>query len=414
MNDLLTPKIPFGIYVLMVSAFFASASQIGQITIIGKQVWDMTGNELDLGLIGVAEFLPVALLAPITGSIADRFDRRRVLAIALSGEVIVSILLFSYIRTDPTSLKPIFALILLFSVFRSFAMPANRALPIDLAPSGTVERVVALKAVSFMGGTVAGPIIFSFLFVADIALPYLMAAIGLSTGIALLSLVPKPPVTQYKPTGTKQVIKDAFEGLRFIRRTPILFGAISLDLFAVLFGGVIALLPAIAEERLGVGAVGLGWLRASVGIGAGITMLSLSFKPLKQNVGKRLIHMVGIFGVATIALAMTRSFAVALILIFIAAAADAVSMFIRASLVPLATPEQMRGRVLAVESVFIGASNELGAAESGVAAALLGLVGAILFGGAGTLLVVILWWRLFPALRSVDRFEDVRAPQYNE
>ena len=207
------------------------------------------------------------------------------------------------------------------------------------------------------------------------------------------------------------MIKDAFEGLRFIRKTPILFGAISLDLFAVLFGGVIALLPAIAEERLGVGAVGLGWLRASVGIGAGITMLSLSFKPLKRNVGKRLFHMVGLFGVATIVLAMTRSFAVALILIFIAAAADAVSMFIRASLVPLATPEQMRGRVLAVESVFIGASNELGAAESGVAAALLGLVGAILFGGAGTLLVVILWWRLFPVLRSVDRFEDVRAPQ---
>ena len=167
-----SPKIPFGIYALMVSAFFASMSQIGQITIIGKQVWDMTGNELDLGLIGVAEFLPVALLAPITGSIADRFDRRRVLAIALFGEVAVSVLLFLYIRTDPTSLKPIFALILLFSVFRSFAMPANRALPIDLAPPGTIERVVALKAVSFMAGTVAGPIIFSFVFVADIALPY--------------------------------------------------------------------------------------------------------------------------------------------------------------------------------------------------------------------------------------------------
>ena len=348
-----SPKIPFGIYALMVSAFFASMSQIGQITIIGKQVWDMTGNELDLGLIGVAEFLPVALLAPITGSIADRFDRRRVLAIALFGEVAVSVLLFLYIRTDPTSLKPIFALILLFSVFRSFAMPANRALPIDLAPPGTIERVVALKAVSFMAGTVAGPIIFSFVFVADIALPYLTAAIGITIGITLLSLVPKPQVMQYKPTGTSQVIKDAFEGLRFIRRTPILFGAISLDLFAVLFGGVIALLPAIAEERLGVGAVGLGWLRASVGIGAGITMLSLSFKPLKRNVGRRLIHMVGIFGLATIALAMTQSFAVAFILLFIAASADAVSMFIRASLVPLATPEQMRGRVLAVESVFI-------------------------------------------------------------
>ncbi len=403
------PKIPFGIYVLMVSAFFASLSQIGQITIIGKQVWDMTGNELDLGLIGIAEFLPVALLAPITGSIADRFDRRKVLAIALSGEVLISILLFSYIRNDPTSLKPIFALILLFSLFRSFAMPANRALPIDLAPPGTVERVVALKALSYMGGTIAGPIIFSFLFVADIALPYLVAAIGLMTGIALLSLVPKPPIIQYKPTGTRQVVKDAFEGLRFIRRTPILFGAVSLDLFAVLFGGIIALLPAIAEERLGVGAVGLGWLRASVGIGAGITMLSLSFKPLKRNVGRRLIQMVGIFGIATIAIAMTRSFTIALILIFIAASADAVSMFIRASLVPLATPEQMRGRVLAVESVFIGASNELGAAESGLTAAAFGLVGAILFGGAGTLLVVVLWWRLFPALRSVERAEDVTA-----
>ncbi|MAT63299.1 MAG: MFS transporter [Dehalococcoidia bacterium] len=409
MNHSSTPKIPFGIYVLLVSAFFASLSQIGQITIIGKQVWDMTGNPLDLGLIGVAEFLPVALLAPITGSIADRFDRRRVLAIALSGEVLISILLFSYIRTDPTSLKPIFALILLFSVFRSFAMPANRALPIDLAPPGTVERVVALKALSFMGGTIAGPILFSFLFVADIALPYLMAAIGLSAGIALLTFVPKPPIVQYKPTGTKQVVKDAFEGLRFIRKTPILFGAVSLDLFAVLFGGIIALLPAIAEQRLGVGAVGLGWLRASVGIGAGITMLSLSFKPLKRNVGRRLIQMVGIFGIATIAIAMTRSFTTALILIFIASSADAVSMFIRASLVPLATPEQMRGRVLAVESVFIGASNELGAAESGFTAAVFGLVGAILFGGAGTLLVVVLWWRLFPALRSVDRFEDVRA-----
>jgi len=204
-------------------------------------------------------------------------------------------------------------------------------------------------------------------------------------------------------------VKDAFEGLRFIRRAPILFGAISLDLFAVLFGGIIALLPAIAEERLGVGAVGLGWLRASVGIGAGITMLSLSFKPLKRNVGRILIQMVGIFGIATIAIAMTRSFTIALILIFIAASADAVSMFIRASLVPLATPEQMRGRVLAVESVFIGASNELGAAESGLTAAAFGLVGAILFGGAGTLLVVVLWWRLFPALRSVDRFEDVRV-----
>ena len=393
-------------------SFFLSFSQIGQITIIGKQVWDMTGKEINLGFLGIAEFLPVAILAPITGSIADRFDRRFVLAVSLLGEIITSIFLFRYVRSDPSSIAPIFYLVLIFSVFRSFATPANRALPIDLAPEGTIERVVALKALSYMSGSIAGPIAFSFLFIADISLPYFLAACGLTTGLILLLLfVPKAPVAQHKPTEAREVIKDAFGGLKFIRKTPILYGAISLDLFAVLFGGLIVLLPAIAEERLGVGAVGLGWLRASVGIGAGLTMLSLSFKPLKRNVGRRLLQMVALFGFATIAVAFTRSFTTAFLLIFIASSADAVSMFIRASLVPLATPEQMRGRVLAVESVFIGASNELGGAESGFTAALFGLVGAILFGGAGTLLVVVLWWRFFPELRSVDSFEEIRPAQ---
>jgi len=224
-----------------------------------------------------------------------------------------------------------------------------------------------------------------------------------------LTLVPLPPVRQHRPAGARQVVRDAFEGLRFIRRTPIVFGAISLDLFAVLFGGVIALLPAIAEERLGVGAVGLGWLRAAVGIGAAGTALTLSIRPLRRHVGRRLLAMVAMFGILTIVLGLTRSFAVAFIALLAAAAVDAVSMFIRASLVPLATPEHMRGRVLAVENVFIGASNELGAFESGVTAALFGLVGAIFFGGAGTLVVVALWWKFFPALRSVDRFEEVRS-----
>ena len=249
------------------------------------------------------------------------------------------------------------------------------------------------------------------MFVAGPAFPYLVAAGGFGMGIGLLTLVPEPPVSQHRPTGVRQVIRDAFEGLRFIRRTPIVFGAISLDLFAVLFGGVIALLPAIAEERLGVGAVGLGWLRAAVGIGAAGTALFLSIRPLRRHVGRQLLTMVAIFGVLTIVLGFTQSFAVAFIALLAAAAADAVSMFIRASLVPLATPGHMRGRVLAVENVFIGASNELGAVESGVTATLLGLVGAIIFGGVGTLVVVAFWWRFFPALRLVDRFEEVRSSE---
>lgn len=404
-------RIPVGIRALLVASFFSAFAQIGQITIIGKQVFDMTGSTLDLGLLGLAEFLPVAILSPITGSVADRFDRRKVFALALAGESLVSVLLFLYIRSDPSSIAPIFGLVLLFGVFRACASPASRALPIDLAPTGLLERVVALRTFSFMAGGIVGPVALAFVFVAGPAFPYLVAAGGFGMGIGLLTLVPEPPVSQHRPTGARQVIRDAFEGLRFIRRTPIVFGAISLDLFAVLFGGVIALLPAIAEERLGVGAVGLGWLRAAVGIGAAGTALFLSIRPLRRHVGRQLLTMVAIFGVLTIVLGLTQSFAVAFIALLAAAAADAVSMFIRASLVPLATPGHMRGRVLAVENVFIGASNELGAVESGVAATLLGLVGAIIFGGVGTLVVVAFWWRFFPALRLVDRFEEVRSSE---
>ena len=369
----------------------------------------MTGSTLSLGLLGLAEFLPVALLSPITGSVADRFDRRKVFAGALVGETLVAVLLFLYIWSDPSSILPIFGLVLLFGVFRASASPASRALPIDLAPPGLLERVVALRTFSFMAGAIVGPVALGFVFVGGVAFPYLVAAGGFAAAIAMLPLVPRPPVRQHRPAGARQVVRDAFEGLRFIRRTPIVFGAISLDLFAVLFGGVIALLPAIAEERLGVGAVGLGWLRAAVGIGAAGTALTLSIRPLRRHVGRQLLTMVAMFGILTIVLGLTRSFTVAFIALLAAAAVDAVSMFIRASLVPLATPEHMRGRVLAVENVFIGASNELGAFESGVTAALFGLVGAIFFGGAGTLVVVALWWKFFPALRSVDRFEEVRS-----
>jgi len=187
-----------------------------------------------------------------------------------------------------------------------------------------------------------------------------------------------------------------------------LFGAISLDLIAVLLGGAVALLPAIAEDRLGVGAVGLGWLRAAVGIGATVVAVRLSIWPLKTHIGRSLFVSVGVFGIGTIVLGLTTNFTLAFLALMVLAGADAVSVYIRASLVPLATPERMRGRVLAVEGVFIGASNELGAVESGLTAAAFGLVGAILFGGIGTLAVVVVWWRFFPALRNVERLIDVK------
>ena len=400
-------EIPLRVKALLGVNFLTHFAVMGQITIIGKQVYDLTGRPLDLGLLGVAEFLPVAALAPLAGPLADRHDRRKILGIALVGEAIASLLLFLYARSDPTSVTPIFAIVLFFGVCRAFAMPASRALPIDLSPPGVVPRVVALKSVCFQAGHIAGPITFGFAFVVEGSLPYLLSALALATAIAIIGLIPSSGVKRLASTGGRQVILESLEGLRFIRHRPVMLGAMGLDLFAVLFGGALALLPAIAEDRLGVGAIGLGWLRAGVGIGAGATAICMSIRPVQRHLGRTLYAVVAMFGLGTTALGLTRSFALAFTIIVFVSAADAVSMFIRATLVPLATPEDMRGRVLAVESVFIGASNELGAAESGLTAAFMGLVGAVVFGGVATLAVVAVWWRWFPELRDMDTFDDV-------
>ncbi len=401
-------QIPFRVKALIFTFFLSSFAVVGQVTIVGKQVYDLTGNELHLGLLGLAEFLPIALLAPFAGAATDRFDRRLVFGMATAGEVVASMLLFFYARSTPTSVVPIFGIILLFGVCRAFASPAGGALPIDLSPRQVVARVVALKTVSFQGGLIVGPIVFGFAFVVDESLPYLLSAIAMTAVVAIVVFVPSSGVRRLASSGARRAIHDAFEGLRFIRRSPILFGAMSLDLFAVLFGGAVALLPAIAEDRLGVGAVGLGWLRAGVGIGASVVAVTLSIRPLQHRLGRILLWVVALFGLGTIGLGLTRSFALAFTAIVLLSAADAVSMFIRMTLVPLATPEDMRGRVLAVENVFIGASNELGAAESGLTAAFMGLVGAVVFGGAATLVVVAVWWRLFPTLRDMDTFDEIR------
>jgi MFS family permease len=406
------PPIPRGIKILLAVNFFAIVAIAGEATILGKQVYDMTGRALDLGLLGLAEFLPTAILAPFTGSIADRYDRRFVAGAGLAAEAGVAIALFAYIRTDPSSVGPIFALALAFGAARALLAPALRALPVDMAPPDQVERVVALNSVAFQSGAIVGPVLAGFVFVIGPQWPYAVtAALALFTVFGL-SRLPRSNVAQLESgVPGEGMVRQAYEGLKFIRRTPVLFGAISLDLFAVLLGGAVALLPAIAEDRLGVGAVGLGWLRAAVGIGAATTAVLLARSPVTRHIGRVLLVSVAVFGVATIVLGLTRSFAVAFAAIAILGAADAISVFIRSTLVPLATPEEMRGRVLAVEAVFIGASNELGAFESGVAASVLGIVGAVLFGGFGTLAVVGIWWVAFPKLRDIDRFAEVRPEQ---
>ena len=391
--------------------FLTAAMTVGQITILGKQVFDMTGRPLDLGLLGLAEFVPTLLLAPLSGVLSDRYDRRRMYACGLIGEGLASAGLFFYVASDPTSVVPIFLLVIAFGCARSVLSAASRVMPVDLAPTGAVERMVAVCMSGWQAGFVVGPVVFGFVFVADVAAPYLLAAAAALAAAALLAVVPASGVARSSAvygTGVKAVMVHALQGLRFIRRNRVVLGIISLDLFAVLFGGAVALLPAIAEERLGVGAVGLGWLRAAVGIGALAMMAVLAVRPLTRRVGPTLMTAVAVFGLGTIALGLTRSYMVAFIALVLLSGADSVSVFVRSTLVPLATPEDMRGRVMAVEYTFVGASNELGAFESGVAGALLGVAGAVVFGGVGTLAVVAAWWMLFPELRSIDRFAQVR------
>jgi predicted MFS family arabinose efflux permease len=234
-----------------------------------------------------------------------------------------------------------------------------------------------------------------------------VAAVLIAGGMFFLSLVKLPPVAEPVVPLERPTLRDAVEGLVFIRKTPVLLAAISLDLFAVLFGGAVALLPVIAEEQLKVGDVAYGWLRAAGGIGAATMAIFLAFRPIRRNVGRTLLVVVAIFGISTIVLGTTHSYLVAFIAMLVIFAADMVSVFIRSSLVPLVTPDEKRGRVSAVENVFIGASNELGAFESGAVSSLAGTPATVIGGGIATMVVAGVWWVAFPSLRDVDRFEDL-------
>lgn len=404
-------KVPNEIKLLLAALACGTFAFSVLATVLGLQVFEITDSERDLGLLGLAQFIPILLLSPFTGTIADRFDRRHVFGAGLVITIMATLGLLAYASTDPTSVLPIFLLLAFNGVGRSVGTPASRALPIDLAPEGTVERIIAVRSLTFQIALIVGPLVGAFANKASHVLPYVLVVIAQVLAIVLLTQVPSPGTAKLETVaGPRQAIRDAVEGLRFIRRNQIVFGAISLDLFAVLFGGAVALLPAIVDKRLGIEDVdlGVGILRAATAAAAALAALVLSIRPLTRRAGPTLFAVIAVFGLATIALGLTRSFVVAGIAVAVLSATDQVSVFIRANVVPLATPESMRGRVLAVENVFIGGSNELGAYESGETAAWWGLAPAVVIGGIGTLVVVGVGWFAFPALRSVDRFSDVK------
>ncbi len=403
---------------LLIMVVCSATATVAGVTALGKQVYDLSGRELDLGWLGLAEFAPAALLVFVTGTVADRFDRRRVVAIAALAEAVAAVGLGLYALSDPTGVAPIFGLVVGFGTARAFAAPASRALPADIVAPAALPRLVARFSIAWQVSIIAGPVLAGFAYVVDPALPYfLMAALLLAAAAAVARIAPRDRPFATPGDGTvadpeagpdahpdPASVRAAFEGLRFIRSRPVLLGAIALDLFAVLFGGAVALLPAIAEDRLGVGAIGLGWLRAAIGIGAALTTTVLAVRPRERHIGATLLVVVGIFGAFTVVLGLTRSYVVAFAALAILSGADAISVFIRATLVPLLTPEDRRGRVLAVENVFIGASNELGAFESGVVGQLFGAPVAVVTGGLATIAIALLWWVAFPSLRRLDRF----------
>lgn len=373
---------------------------------IGWQVYDLTGNMLDLGLVGLAQFAPFLVLILPAGQIADRYDRTRVLQVSFALQAATALALWLFSAHGLTVVWPVFAVLVLAGCARALAMPAGQAIVMNLVPAADFSRATAISSSSFHAAVIAGPVLGGLLYLAGAAVVYATATALLIASVLLMLRVRASQNTQRTPLSLSGVL----EGFRFVRSRPVVLGAISLDLFAVLFGGVTALLPVFARDVLAVGPTGLGLLRTAPAVGAAVTSLLLAAWPITRHAGRWMFGGVALYGIATITFGLSTSLALSVCALALTGAGDMVSVFVRHLLVQLETPDAIRGRVSAVNAVFIGASNELGEFESGLAAAWLGAVRATVIGGAATLLVTGLWTRLFPPLARMDRFpEPVRT-----
>jgi MFS family permease len=387
-------------YYLMVRVLTTTGSEM-QAVAVAWQVYSLTHRPLDLGLVGLAQFLPAILLFLVTGQTADRFPRQRVLQACCAGFALCSVMLWGLTWHGLQSVIPIYAVLLLNGTVRAFNGPAGQAFMPLLVPEAYFPRAVALNSSIFQAATIAGPVAGGLLYAwtGSPTLVYTFAAIEYLAALGLLAGIRAPAAPGRRPAATMGM---ALEGLRYIRRNNLILGAISLDLFAVLLGGAVALLPVYAREILGIGATGLGILRSAPGVGALAMALVVARWPLRRHAGAIMLWSVGGFGVFTVVFGLSRSPAVSLAALALIGACDMVSVIVRHTLIQLATPDEMRGRVSAVNVVFIGASNEVGQFESGITAQWLGTAPAVVLGGLGAMAIVALWaWR-FPALRQVQ------------
>jgi MFS family permease len=372
---------------------------------IGWQVYEVRGNPLDLGLVGLAEFAPLLLLALPAGHLADRLPRRTLFAASALVDLLVVGGLLVVTINGASQLWPFFALALGTGVASALGGPPARALTPTIVPPELLVSAYAMRSSGVQIAVVFGPALGGVLFAIRPELVYAVACglIVVAFVCAVSIRAGRAPVMAESPS-----LESVFAGVRLVRRTPVLFGAISLDLFAVLFGGAVALLPVFAKDVLDVGPVGLGVMRSAPSVGAVLVGLYLARRPLQRFAGRTLLVAVGIFGASIAVFGLSRSFWLSVAALIVSGGADMANMVLRSTIVPLVTPDELRGRVSAVEMVFISASNELGAFESGVAAALVGAVPAVVIGGAATIAVAVLWARLFPSLARIDRLEELR------
>ena len=373
---------------------------------IGWQVYSIHRSAFDLGLIGLAEFAPLPLLALPAGHLADRLPRLPTVIVWGFADAAVTALLLIVTVRGAHELWQFVAIAALTGTLAAIGNPAGRSLTPELVPANLLTGALAMRSIAGQAAMIAGPAVGGLLFAIRPEAVYATGIVLLIASSLILIPISSPEVVERlepAPPGLSRLLA----GIRFIRGTPIILGAITLDLFAVLFGGSIALLPLFAKSILHTGPVGLGVLRSAVAVGALIAGIRLARKPLGGRAGRTLLIVVGTFGASMIVFGLSHWFWLSALALAVSGFVDMISMNIRATTVALATPNALRGRVNAVEGVFVGASNELGAFESGAAAALVGAVPAVVAGGVLTILLALVWPRFFPALARVDRMEEV-------
>ena len=412
-----TPTHPLQIrdYRLVWLARFASvAATTAMVVVVAAQTYQIARTDYGydtkqaaflIGTLGLAQFIPFLLLTPVAGLVADRMDRRFVGAASSLLDLPVALTLIAANTLGLVSLPLLFIMAALHGAARVFIGPAISSIVPNVVPADILPKAVATGSIAWQSASVLGPALGGFLLARGDALPYVWSAVLLSIAIVALLFIKPLPI---KPKSTEPPLRQISEGARFVWRERFLLGCVSLDLFAVLLGGATAMLPAFAYDVLHVGDEGLGLLRAAPALGAALVALFLAFFPLSRNVGPKMLWAVAIFGAATLAFGLSKSFPFSLAMLALLGAADQVSVFVRGTLVQLNTPDEMRGRVSSISGLAISASNELGEMQSGLAAGLFGAVWAVALGGVGAIVVTAAWAVLFPELRRAKTF----APQY--